>query len=392
MNDVALKYTHLLGNFQMKKSYNASGTSRRAAGALMYRPSTHNRHERTASTKPASSMPTRLRANTTKPTAKTKHASDAVLSSPTASDRRSLIPPHWSDAPDRLKVSIEKVVIEDSISPRSGLDDELIAQLEEVLNEKGWLPPLTAFQMGGRLVLADGLHRLLAHQRHGSTHVQIERHHGPLREAELFALFANTRHGRRLSREEVRASIRKWLNDDEFKLATNTEIAQLCHCSPPTVAKVRKEREQVGEIGSQSVRRFRRGGRDVQMNTRNLGRKAADKAEQQSEPSVGSDDDDQPDLLKRVPTRPSGTSKPPRERPARGAQRVGELLDRIEEGIDEWKEPAKFVQALNSGASDRTFRRQFEKCARWFESVKAHLSTRTNTRRPAHGGRRTYKK
>ena len=88
----------------------------------------------------------------------------------------------FGDAPDdRARDSITRLVSLDEIDTssitglRDGLDDARIAQMAELVSEDSdaLLPPL-CFEIGDRVLLCDGLHRLRAHRRVGHEVVRVE--------------------------------------------------------------------------------------------------------------------------------------------------------------------------------------------------------------------------
>lgn len=134
------------------------------------------------------------------------------------------------------------------------LEDYADRMIEEpmsglVLDQDGepW-PALVVFDDGTNRWLADGFHRMRAARRAGLTHFQADIKHGELRDAIRLSLGVNAKHGLRRSNEDKRLAITRALQDDEWVRYSDRKVAELCAVSAPTVARVRRELEGVGDI------------------------------------------------------------------------------------------------------------------------------------------------
>lgn len=105
------------------------------------------------------------------------------------------------------------------------------------------LPPVTVFDDGKDLWLADGWHRVEAARLAGWTDIPCDVRTGKRTDAVLFALGANAGHGLRRSREDLHHAIRCALLDPELDLVRRTDraLAALVVCAPSTVGRVRAE-------------------------------------------------------------------------------------------------------------------------------------------------------
>lgn len=153
------------------------------------------------------------------------------------------------------------------------LDDYAARMIKEpmsglVLDHEGepW-PALVVFDDGERKWLADGFHRARAARKAGLTHFQVDVKRGELRDAIRLSLSVNAKHGLRRSNDDKRRAVERALQDDEWVNYSDRKLAQLCAVSAPTVAKIRRSLEQLGDI-DQTTERVGADGRTQDTSTR----------------------------------------------------------------------------------------------------------------------------
>lgn len=100
----------------------------------------------------------------------------------------------------------------------------------------------------GTYWLADGFHRIEAAARAGLGTVPCDVRPGSRRDAVLYAVGANSSHGLRRTRQDVRRAIELLVRDEEWGKWSNAEIARRVGCTDKTVAVVRGELEATSEI------------------------------------------------------------------------------------------------------------------------------------------------
>jgi ParB-like chromosome segregation protein Spo0J len=109
-------------------------------------------------------------------------------------------------------------------------------------------PPIVVFFDGKEHWLADGFHRLAAAKKAGFKEIAARVINGSVREAVLFAVGANKRHGLRRNNEDKRRCVLKLLNDKEWAGRGNRWVAETAGVSHPFVAKVREFLHQVETV------------------------------------------------------------------------------------------------------------------------------------------------
>ncbi|NPV72897.1 MAG: helix-turn-helix domain-containing protein [Pelotomaculum sp.] len=122
-------------------------------------------------------------------------------------------------------IKLSEIIIDDTIYPRNDIDPETIARYREALEAGATLPPLVVMP-DGRLL--DGRHRYEAYKLIGVEEVEVivEEPDDP----DARAVELNLRHGRPLTREELRQAARRW-----YGIKTATEIAKTLGVTRQTV-------------------------------------------------------------------------------------------------------------------------------------------------------------
>jgi phage gp37-like protein len=120
-------------------------------------------------------------------------------------------------------------------------DEATVAEYAEVMSiNVNNFPAVVVFFDGTDHWLADGFHRLAALERIGRTSdFPVHIFKGDRRSAILHSVRSNTTHGLRRSNEDKRHSVKMLLEDEEWALWSNREIAKKCAVSDHLVAEVR---------------------------------------------------------------------------------------------------------------------------------------------------------
>lgn len=146
-------------------------------------------------------------------------------------------------------------------------------------------PPLDVFHDGSEYFLGDGFHRDLGAVRAERVSAPCIVHKGTAKDARIFAMTANDRHGLRLSRADKRANV-VWLLENGGKI-TQKEIAEKSGVSERLVKMIVAERTPTSTTCPPS--------------------KVSDKGNLPFSAPIGGDDEDQPDDV--VALRPKNGDK-----------------------------------------------------------------------------------
>jgi hypothetical protein len=149
-------------------------------------------------------------------------------------------------------LDIDEIKIDREIQPREGLDDERIKLFQELYLDKDTEseppPPLIVFHDAeDAFWLSDGFHRyhaaLAALSGGGPSKLPVEIHEGDRRDAFLYAVQVNGKHGKELTRQEKRNAVCRMVIDPEWSKWSVRKIARHTGTSIGLVSNVRSELE-----------------------------------------------------------------------------------------------------------------------------------------------------
>jgi hypothetical protein len=126
---------------------------------------------------------------------------------------------------------------------RQTMNDEHVQELMDVLTNGGSFPPAVVFDDGTHLWLADGFHRVAAQERmHGpEAIICVDATPGSCRDAILYAVGANTKHGLKRTNQDKRNAVTKMLLDTEWIKWGDEVIANRCGVGQNLVSVVKRE-------------------------------------------------------------------------------------------------------------------------------------------------------
>ena len=134
---------------------------------------------------------------------------------------------------------------------RVAIDPDVVAEYAENVDD---LPAVTVFAESIDAVehwLADGFHRLAAHEAAGRDHVLAFVKVGGRRDAVLHSVGVNAAHGLRRTNADKRRAVETLLLDEEWSAKSDRWIAERCGVSPTFVGKLRGEVSTVDTCGVQ---------------------------------------------------------------------------------------------------------------------------------------------
>ena len=145
------------------------------------------------------------------------------------------------EGPKARKVKVAKICADESAQLRAAISKECVADYAELMADGVCFPPVTLFEDGGRLWLADGFHRVAAARVAGLKSIAAEVHDGGKRDAALYAASANAAHGLARTNADKRAAVTLLLTDPEWARWSDRRVAKHCGVTHPFVAKLRPE-------------------------------------------------------------------------------------------------------------------------------------------------------
>lgn len=160
---------------------------------------------------------------------------------------------------------------------RADIDEATVREYQEAMAAGAEFPPPIVFHDGSTYWLADGFHRVFAWRRVSlAGRVQCDIRQGTQRDAVLYSVGANTRHGLRRNPADKRRAVLRLLHDPEWGQWSSRAIADKCGVSHTFVDDLRKKAadagngEPTGNVAS-SERVYERNGKRQTMETGNIG-------------------------------------------------------------------------------------------------------------------------
>lgn len=152
---------------------------------------------------------------------------------------------------------------------RATINELVVDEYTDAMKAGAVFPPLVVFYDGDEYWLADGFHRLCSAVKNGAVSALVDVHQGTRRDAVLFSVGANARHGLRRTNEDKRRAVLALLNDAEWGLWSDREIARRCGVHHQMVARFRP----VASLDESSSERqyVTKYGTPTSMNIRNIG-------------------------------------------------------------------------------------------------------------------------
>ena len=139
------------------------------------------------------------------------------------------------------QIEIDAIRTDGGTQMRESLQESVYLEYMEAYLAGADMPPVDVFFDGSTYWLADGFHRF-----HGAKHAELEMipakvHQGTQRDAILFAVGANCKHGLKRTNEDKRRSVMVMLQDEQWVKWSDRKIAEATGVHHDLVATVRKQ-------------------------------------------------------------------------------------------------------------------------------------------------------
>ena len=135
---------------------------------------------------------------------------------------------------------IAKITRDPALNSRAnGVDEAIAVEYAEAIASGARMPPIVVFREGDTYRLADGWHRVRAHELAGKADVAAEVRKGDERECRLYAVGANASHGARRTKADRWRAVEMLLRDPAWAVWSDREIAKQAAVDPKFVAPVR---------------------------------------------------------------------------------------------------------------------------------------------------------
>jgi len=167
-------------------------------------------------------------------------------------------------------INIADVRVNGGTQSRAAIDRGVVSEYADAIKGGARFPPITVYFDGVSYWLADGFHRYEAYALAQVYEVLADIRQGTQRDAILFSVGANASHGLRRTNDDKRRAVQTLLNDPEWAVWSNREIARQCQVDEKTVRRYREEASaEKPQIAPE--RTVSRSGTTYQQNTANIG-------------------------------------------------------------------------------------------------------------------------
>jgi len=178
----------------------------------------------------------------------------------------------------QMKVlNIAALVMEQRLQSRVEINESLVSDYTEALQNGAEFPPVLVYFDGINHYLTDGYHRAHAYTRAGKVSIPCEVVNGTLRDAILCAVGVNDTHGLRRTNADKRKGVSILLEDFEWSLMSNSQIAKICGVSASFVANVK---DSLGIEKSETVK-YKTASGEIKEKKKASGRPAKPQEEEQ---------------------------------------------------------------------------------------------------------------
>jgi hypothetical protein len=116
--------------------------------------------------------------------------------------------------------------------PREAINDAVVSEYAERLVDGDEFPPVTVFYDGSDYWLADGFHRVAAHDEAGRGQIEADIRSGTRLDAVLHAAGANRDHGLRRTNADKRRAVLMVIEHPDASEWSGRKIASCCGVSP----------------------------------------------------------------------------------------------------------------------------------------------------------------
>ena len=170
-------------------------------------------------------------------------------------------------------IELSRIRIDGGTQPRAALNQETVAEYRDAYKSGATLPPVTLFFDGVTYWLADGFHRFAGARDAGLATICEDIIPGTLREAILYSLSANSKHGLKRSNADKRKAVQTLLNDAEWCKWSSNEIAKRCAVGVDMVIALRNSSLSETKVTAPQERVVTtKHGTTTTMNTANIGK------------------------------------------------------------------------------------------------------------------------
>ncbi len=174
--------------------------------------------------------------------------------------------------PETTEIDLKLIRIDGGTQPRAQLNWIIVSEYAESIENGNVFPPIEVIYDGKDYWLWDGFHRIEAYRKAGCLSIRTNVRQGTRRDAVLLSVGANSSHGLRRTNDDKRRAVMTLLNDAEWSMLSDNEIAKHCGVSQPFASKLRSETLSYNGYKMEQERIVHRNGTTYTQNTANIGK------------------------------------------------------------------------------------------------------------------------
>lgn len=138
-------------------------------------------------------------------------------------------------------LALAKITLDPLTQPRVSLSHGTVEDYAQAYTDGEKLPEIVVFHDGDSYFLADGWHRYKAAEKMGCLEMEADVREGDLRDAILFGLSANSKHGLNRTSADKRKAVLTCFDDEEWSQLSAREIGRICGVSHELVNQMYRE-------------------------------------------------------------------------------------------------------------------------------------------------------
>jgi len=146
----------------------------------------------------------------------------------------------FSASPQVVQLAIT-IIKDGGAQMRVEMSESIIEEYAEAMVAGDVFPPIIVFFDGANHWLGDGFHRTEAAKRLGRESITADVRQGTQRDALLFGVGSNAKHGLRRTQADKRKAVETLLADEEWSKWSDRKLAKSAGCDHKTVGKIRQE-------------------------------------------------------------------------------------------------------------------------------------------------------
>lgn len=151
--------------------------------------------------------------------------------------------------PTLTKIDPTQIRTDGGTQPRAKIDRAVCCEYAERMKAGEQFPPVTVFHDGNCYWLADGFHRIDAHQSvFPGQPLQCEVRSGSQTDAQWYSYGVNKTHGIRRSNQDKERAVKAALAHPRATTLSNRQIAEHCGVNEVTIRRYRNEAESTAAL------------------------------------------------------------------------------------------------------------------------------------------------